>query len=265
MAVVAEAAGAGVAGAAASHTLASGSAPTDLPQRRPSFLGRSPLRVLFRVAQVSLLLWATVVLAERYNDTSDVALDPSGQAGDLALGEQTFSDDFGGGDGPLSADGNWQVVTGNWTTQNGEATLAAEPTGALIPALATRELPEAERVVVQVQVTAGADGAGLVYGYNGPTDFNRVSFNPTFAAVGVGRVDGAPTEETIGRFAPVAVPESYEISLEFGQGELQVWIGNLTLGQVPLEDGKLPTNFGLSSAGGAPVSFDDVRVFTGGV
>lgn len=264
VAVVAEAAGAGVADAAASPSTGSDAVDTDASQRRPSRLGRSPLRVVFRLAQVTLLLWAAMVLIERYDSTSDDTLNTAGERADLALGEQVFTDEFGGPDGPMANEGDWQVVTGNWTVQNGEASLMADPSGAPTPALVTTNLPEAERVVVQVQVTAGADGVGLVYGYNGPTDFHRVSFNPTFAAAGVERIQGT-SAETIGRFAPVAVPESYEISLEFGQGELQLWIGNLTLGQVPLVDGAIPSNFGLSSAGGAPASFDDVRVYTGGV
>ena len=205
-----------------------------------------------------------MVLVERYDETSDETLNAAGDRADLVLGEQATSDDFGGADGPLAGDEAWEVVAGNWTIQNSEATLVADPSGVLTPSLVTTDLPDAERVVVQVQVTAGADGVGLVYGYNGPTDFHRVAFNPTFAAAGVERIEGT-TAQTIGRFAPVEIPESYEISLEFGQGEMQLWIGNLTLGQVPLVDGRVPDNFGLSSAGGAPASFDDVRVYTGGV
>ncbi len=63
-------------------------------------------------------------------------------------------------------------------------------------------------------------------------------------------------------FGPVDLAGSFDITLEFGRDEVQVWVGNLTLGQVALEE--MPTNVGLSSAGGAAVSFDSVKVYRDG-
>ena len=122
-----EAAGAGVAGAVARPTEPSGVVSTDASQRRPPLLGRSPLRVLFRVAQVSLLLWAVVVLAERYDETTLRPPDAATQAPDLVLGQQVVADDFDGADGPLSDSADWEVVAGDWVTADGEAKLIADP------------------------------------------------------------------------------------------------------------------------------------------
>ncbi len=251
-----------MADAAAKASAPSDAVEHDGSRRRPPLLGRSPLRVLFRVAQATLLLWAGAILVERYDGTGDESLNAAAQPGDLALGDQVVTDDFDGGDGPLAGD-DWQVVAGDWAIQSGEATLLPEQDGSQLASLAVRDLPEGDRVVVQVTVTSGADGVGLVYGYEGPTQFGRVSFNPTFAAIGVERIDGTAAE-SVARFAPVDIPDSYEVSLEFTADELQLWIGNYTLGQVRLPDGEIPKNFGLSSATGAPVSFDDLRVYVGG-
>ena len=106
------AAGAAVADAAASQPQVSDAGHDDAPQRRSLLLGRSPLRVIFRVAQVTLLLWAAVVLVERYNATSTQSVDASSQPADLVLGDEVVVDAFDRGDGPLG--GDWQVVTGNW-------------------------------------------------------------------------------------------------------------------------------------------------------
>ncbi len=255
-----EAAGAGVAGAAARPTEPSGAVSTDASQRRPPLLGRSPLRVLFRVAQVSLLLWAVVVLAERYDETTLRPPDAATQAPDLVLGEQVFADDFDGADGPLSDSADWEVVAGDWVTADGEAKLLADPELAT-PSLALTKLPQADRLVVQARVSGGADGVGLVYGYRSPQDFTRVSFNPSFAAAGVERIDGA-NAVALNTFGPVDLAGSFDVTLEFGRDEVQVWVGNLTLGQVALDE--MPTNVGLSSARGAAVSFDSVKVYRDG-
>ena len=259
-AVAVEAAGAGVAGAVARPTEPSGVVSTDASPRRPPLLGRSPLRVLFRVAQVSLLLWAVVVLAERYDETTLRPPDAATQAPDLVLGQQVVADDFDGADGPLSDSADWEVVAGDWVTADGEAKLIADPELAT-PSLALTKLPQADRLVVQARVSGGADGVGLVYGYRSPQDFTRVSFNPSFAAAGVERIDGAGAV-ALNTFGPVDLAGSFDITLEFGRDEVQVWVGNLTLGQVALEE--MPTNVGLSSAGGAAVSFDSVKVYRDG-
>ncbi|MEZ5380780.1 MAG: hypothetical protein R2754_03170 [Microthrixaceae bacterium] len=235
----------------------------DNASRRPPLLGRSPLRVIFRVAQVTLLLWAGGVLVERYISTSDDVVQSSGDPADLVQGDEVFSDGFDRSDGPLGASDDWDVVAGNWVVSSARAELVPDPSGSLTPGLATAALPDADRIVVQVTVDSRSDSVGLVYAYKGPDDFYRISFNPSFAAVGVEKI-GADGAQTIERFGPVSIPETYEISLEFAQDEVQIWVGNVTLGQVTLENGELPDNFGLSSAAGSPAAFDDVKVFVGG-
>lgn len=71
------------------------------------------------MAQVTLLLWAAVVLVERYNATSTQSVDASSQPADLVLGDEVVADAFDRGDGPLG--GDWQVVTGNWVIADGSA------------------------------------------------------------------------------------------------------------------------------------------------
>lgn len=257
------AAGAGVADAAASPPRLSDAGHDDASQRRPLLLGRSPLRVIFRVAQVTLLLWAVVVLAERYDETATDPVDAASQPADLVLGDQVFADSFDGADGPLGGDAAWQVVSGNWVVADGTARIVGDAGGGFVPALAVTEVPAAERLVIQMTIDSPNDGVGVVYDYQGPGEFNRIGFNPSFAAVGVEQIRNGRAE-TIGRFGPVGIPEPYEVSLEFARGELQVWVGNQVVGQVPLDDdGGPPRSFGLSSAAGSPADFDDVRVYAG--
>ncbi len=261
-AVAAVAAGAGVADAAARPTKPSDPVSTGASQRRPPLLGRSPLRVIFRLAQVTILLWALVVLVERYDETATQPVDSATQKADLVLGDEVFSDSFERADGPLGGDESWQVVSGNWVIAESAAQILAEPSGAFVPALAVAEVPQADRLVIQLSIDSPNDGVGVVYDYDGPGEFNRIGFNPSFAAVGVERISGGRAE-TIGRFGPVGIPDPYEVSLEFARGELQVWVGNQVVGQVPLDGGAMPRSFGLSSAAGLPAGFDDVRVYAG--
>lgn len=254
------AAGAAVADAAASQPQVSDAGHDDAPQRRSPLLGRSPLRVIFRVAQVTLLLWAAVVLVERYNATSTQSVDASSQPADLVLGDEVVADAFDRGDGPLG--GDWQVVTGNWVIADGSAQIVEDPAGALVPALAVTDVPAAERLVIQMTIDSPKDGVGVVYGYKGPGEFNRIGFNPTFAAVGVEQIRNGGAE-TIGRFGPVGIPATYEVSLEFARDELQLWVGNQVVGQVALDGAGAPRSFGLSSAAGSSAKFDDVRVYVG--
>ena len=156
------AAGAAVADAAASQPQVSDAGHDDAPQRRSPLLGRSPLRVIFRVAQVTLLLWAAVVLVERYNATSTQSVDASSQPADLVLGDEVFADAFDRGDGPLG--GDWQVVTGNWVIADGSAQIVEDPAGALVPALAVTDVRAAERLVMQMTMGTPKDGVGGVYG-----------------------------------------------------------------------------------------------------
>ncbi|MBK6967793.1 MAG: hypothetical protein IPH29_01345 [Candidatus Microthrix sp.] len=249
-----------MADAAASQPQVSDAGHDDAPQRRSPLLGRSPLRVIFRVAQVTLLLWAAVVLVERYNATSTQSVDASSQPADLVLGDEVFADAFDRGDGPLG--GDWQVVTGNWVIADGSAQIVEDPAGALVPALAVTDVPAAERLVIQMTIDSPKDGVGVVYGYKGPGEFNRIGFNPTFAAVGVEQIRNGGAE-TIGRFGPVGIPATYEVSLEFARDELQLWVGNQVVGQVALDGAGAPRSFGLSSAAGSPAKFDDVRVYVG--
>ena len=261
-AVAAVAVGVGVAYAAARPTKPSDPVSTGASQRRPPLLGRSPLRVVFRLAQVTILLWAVVVLVERYDETATQPVDSATQKADLVLGDEVFSDSFERADGPLGGDESWQVVTGNWVIAGSAAQIVADPSGAFVPALAVAEVPKADRLVIQLSIDSPNDGVGVVYGYDGPGEFNRIGFNPSFAAVGVEKIRGGQAE-TVGRFGPVGIPDTYEVSLEFARGELQVWVGNQVVGQVPLGDGGLPTSFGLSSSAGSPAKFDDVRVYAG--
>ena len=250
-----------MADAAAKASAPSDAVERDGSQRRPPLLGRSPLRVLFRVAQVTLLLWAVAILVERYDSTGTEPIAQAGERADLVLGDQALGEDFDGPEGSLP-DG-WDPVAGNWVVSDSAVALVPDPSGTLSPALLTHSLPESDRIVVQTTVTSSSDGIGLVYDYNGPTDFYRLSFNPTFAAAGLERIDVSAT--VIERFAPIDIPSTYEISLEFANGEVQVWIGNTVLGQVSLKDGRMPTSFGLSSSAGSAASFDSVRVYTGGI
>jgi hypothetical protein len=98
-------------------------------------------------------------------------------------------DDFersaNGGLGSTQTGQRWQVASGTWAIQRGEAVLESQPS--LKPSIATVDVGRADGWV-QLTASSMPTGAGLVFRYRDPQDYYRVSPVPVYGTMNVMRV-----------------------------------------------------------------------------
>lgn len=179
-------------------------------------LGRSrELRIFFRIAQVTTLVFAVAVLAENCAGT--------GLAGqqirpDISMLTPVIDKPFESS-GPL---GEPWTTTGGWVVTPGNLTYVTKTEGTAV-AGPERQVPS--RMVLTTTMTVGSGAGGLIFGYHSPTDYFRVIYSGPLAALAIEQVKGTSVDR-IASVGPVGTPSEMGLTMEFTTMGVTVYLND---------------------------------------
>lgn len=148
----------------------------------------------------------------------------------------------------------WEIVSGSWSTDGGEATVSAPDSG---PSMAVADLG-AGPSTIQVTMAETAGGAGLLFRYSNPFNHWALIGAPKFATWTLQRVvDGERTD--IASISPAAVEAGTTVAVSDDGETIRVFIDGVEVASE--RDVRLAreTKVGLiASDGDSTARFDDI-------
>lgn len=210
------------------------------------------VRVLLRIAQVTILVFASAVLIE--NCEGDVQGSANGRP-NIAMLSSVLNESFDGSAEPLGSVKGWTAGP-DWNIGGG--VLSYQGTAEAAAILAGSPTDGERRLVATAKISALNGAGGLILGRVNENSYWRVVYSAPLAGLVVEQiVVGQPRQ--VATMAPVGAPENMTLTVEIRHNALTVYVETervITAKYVQPAD-NAPTTFGLFAQSG-PVSFDDV-------